>query len=70
MTTKTVPAHPPSKADPAAAGIAALFTIAALVGLPLDQWLTAAELAALLGAIATVAATVRTVWQRVNAEPG
>lgn len=59
---KQVPAHKPSLADPIAAAGALLFTVLAAFGL--DLGVSAQELAVALGSIATLAATIRTVWQR------
>jgi protein-S-isoprenylcysteine O-methyltransferase Ste14 len=62
-----VPAHPPSKADPIGALVGLLFTLLAALGLPLSKYLTAEELAVMLGAVMTVATGVRAVWQRTAA---
>lgn len=61
---KVVPAHKPSPADPIAAGVAALFTLIAAFGLQLEEYMTANELAIALGALATLAASIRAAWQR------
>jgi hypothetical protein len=59
-----VPAHPPSKADPIGALVGALFTLVAMFGLSMAEYVSADELAVLLGAVMTVTTGLRAVWQR------
>jgi protein-S-isoprenylcysteine O-methyltransferase Ste14 len=59
-----VPAHPPSKADPIGALVGALFTLVAMFGIHISEYLSADELAVLLGAVMTVVTGLRAVWQR------
>jgi protein-S-isoprenylcysteine O-methyltransferase Ste14 len=59
-----VPAHPPSPADPIGAGVGLLFTLVAAFGLSLSEYLSADELAVLLGAVMTFVTGARAIWQR------